>query len=74
MATEQKDSRARAELRFAEIQHHTKKVAATDYAELERQATRAKMARLKVKRLEKEAADAAAEPKGKSSRAGKKPS
>lgn len=71
MAKQPKDDRTQAERRFAELQQSAKSV--KDYTELERQALRAKTARLKDQRLEKEAADIAAKPEKKPVKARKKP-
>jgi hypothetical protein len=51
------NSKDRAEQRLADLQNTT--AAAMSYIELEREVIRAKIARLKKQRLEKEAAEAA---------------
>lgn len=70
MAKQPKDDRTQAERRFAELQQSAKSV--KDYSEAERQAVRAKTARLKEQRLGKEAAEAAAQPEKKPARGRKK--
>lgn len=71
MAKEPKDNRTHAERRFAELQERAKTV--KDQIDAERQAVRAKTARLKAQRLDKQAAEAEPEPK-KPARARKKSS
>lgn len=71
MAKEQKDNRTHAERRFADLQERAKTV--KDQIDAERQAVRAKTARLKAQRLEKQAAETEPEPK-KPTRARKKSS
>lgn len=71
MTKPSKDDRSHAERRFADLQQSTKTV--KDYAEVERQAMRAKTARLREQRLEKQATEASAKPAKKPARARKKP-
>lgn len=61
MANEPKDNRTQAERRFAELQERAKAV--KNHIDLERQAVRAKTARLKAQRLAKEGVEAEPEPK-----------
>ena len=71
MAKEPKDNRTQAERRFAELQERAKTV--KDHIDAERQAVRAKTARLKAQRLAKEGEEPEPAPK-KPGRARKKKS